>query len=245
MAETTPNLLLPYLMASQAQKHVTHNEALRLIDGLTQLAVESRDLAAPPDIPADGACWIVASGASGEWTGWDGDVAMRADGAWFRLKARLGWRAWAIDEGQLLVRTAAGWTALDGGGSGAGSDVDVAVGPNGGTTGMAVAEELLDGLAGASVASTIVIPARAILLGVSTRTVTAITGAASYDCGTAGESNKFGGSLGIDAGSTNLGVIGPTAFYSDTPVRLTANGGDFTGGSVRIGIHYLTIGVPA
>lgn len=242
MADTTPNLALPYLMASQAQKHVTHNEALRLLDGLTQLAVESRDLAAPPGAPAEGDCWIVAAGATGEWAGWDGDVAMWVDGAWFRLKARTGWRAWAIDEGQLLVRTAAGWTALGGGGPAA--TVDVAVGPNGGTTGMAVAEELLDGLAGASVASTIVIPSRTILLGVSTRTVTAITGAASYDCGIAGEPNKFGGSLGAAAGSTNLGVIGPSAFYSDTPVRLTANGGDFTGGAVRIGIHYLTVGVP-
>jgi len=30
----TPNLQLPYIAASQAQKHVTHNEALRMIDAL-------------------------------------------------------------------------------------------------------------------------------------------------------------------------------------------------------------------
>lgn len=29
MTETTPNLILPYIMPSQAQKHVTHNEAIR------------------------------------------------------------------------------------------------------------------------------------------------------------------------------------------------------------------------
>jgi hypothetical protein len=84
-----------------------------------------------------------------------------------------------------------------------------------------------------------VIPDRAIVLGVSTRTVTAITGAASYDCGIAGEPAKFGGSLGIAAGSTNSGVIGPQAFYAPTPVRLTANGGGFTGGAVRVAVHYL------
>ena len=173
MADETPNLLLPYLIASQAQKHVTHNEALRLLDGLTQLAVEDRDLAAPPGAPAEGACWIVGSGATGEWTGWDGDVAMWADGAWLRLPARIGWRAWVVDEGQLVVRGPAGWAALGGGGGGPAPDVDVAVGPAGGTTGLAVAEELLSGLAGASVDSSIVIPDRAIVLGVSTRTVTA------------------------------------------------------------------------
>ena len=88
------------------------------------------------------------------------------------------------------------------------------------------------------------IPNRAIVLGVSTRTVTAITGATSYDCGIAGEPTKFGGSLGVAEGSTNAGVIGPQAFYADTPIRLTANGGDFTGGAVRIAIHYATVGVP-
>ena len=120
----------------------------------------------------------------------------------------------------------------------------LAEGPAGSAIDMAVAEELLAGLAGASVDSTITIPDRAIVLGVSTRTVTSVTGAASYDCGIAGEPSKFGGSLGVAAGSTNSGVIGPTAFYSPTPIRLTANGGSFTGGAVRIAIHYLLPRVP-
>ena len=88
------------------------------------------------------------------------------------------------------------------------------------------------------------IPNRAIVFCVSTRTVTAITGAASYDCGLAGERSKFGGSLSIAAGSNNAGVIGPTAFYADTPVRLSANGGNFTGGAVRVAIHYILPRVP-
>ena len=85
---------------------------------------------------------------------------------------------------------------------------------------------------------------RAIVLGVSTRTVTAVTGASSYDCGIAGEPSKFGGSLGIAAGSTNSGIIGPQAFYAPTPIRLTAGGGSFTGGAVRVAIHYLLPRVP-
>ena len=35
----------------------------------------------------------------GEWAGWDGDVAMWADGAWLRLPARTGWRAWVDRRG--------------------------------------------------------------------------------------------------------------------------------------------------
>ena len=119
------------------------------------------------------------------------------------------------------------------------ASVRVAAGAAGSATDMVVAEELLSGLSGTSVTSTIAIPNRAIVLGVSTRTVTAITGATSYDCGISGQTSKFGGSLGVSAGSTNVGVIGPQAFYAATPIILTAQGGNFTGGAVRLSIHYL------
>ena len=33
MSDTTTHLGLPYLLAAQAQKHVTHNEALRIENG--------------------------------------------------------------------------------------------------------------------------------------------------------------------------------------------------------------------
>ena len=118
MSDNTTNLLLPYLMAAQAQKHVTHNEALRLLDGLVQLSVKSRVLTAPPASPADGDRYIVGSGATGSWAGWDLNVAFWTDGAWLRLPPREGWRAWVEDEAVLLVRNGAVWqpvipTALD------------------------------------------------------------------------------------------------------------------------------------
>jgi hypothetical protein len=103
MSDATTHLLLPWILAAQAQKHVTHNEALRLLDGLVQLAVLDRDLTAPPGSPADGDRYIVASGANGDWAGWDLNVALFTDGAWLRLPPRAGWRAWVEDEGLLLV----------------------------------------------------------------------------------------------------------------------------------------------
>ncbi|WP_420024189.1 DUF2793 domain-containing protein (plasmid) [Cereibacter azotoformans] len=109
MSDTTTNLLLPYILAAQAQKHVTHNEALRLLDGLVQLSVKDRDLTAPPVSPADGDRYIVGSGATGDWAGWDLNVALWTDGAWLRLPPRAGWRVWVEDEGLLLVYDGAGW----------------------------------------------------------------------------------------------------------------------------------------
>ena len=81
MTDITSHLALPYVMASQAQKHVTHNEALRLLDGLVQLSVLDRHLTAPPGSPADGDRYIVAAGATGDWAGWDLNIAYFVDGA--------------------------------------------------------------------------------------------------------------------------------------------------------------------
>ena len=61
-----------------------------LLDGLVQLAVLDRNLTAPPGEPADVTRYIVASGATGDWAGWDESVAYRVDGAWMRLLPRPG-----------------------------------------------------------------------------------------------------------------------------------------------------------
>lgn len=246
MPDTTAHLALPFIMAAQAQKHVTHNEALRLLDGIVQLSVLDRDLTDPPASPAEGARYIPATGASGAWAGWDGSIAYWIDGAWMRILPAPGWLAWVVDEAQAIVWTGTAWIPVANamGFIAQSASVAVARSANGGTTGVAVLEETLSGLSGATLNSTIVIPNRAILLGVSSRVVTAITGATSFSCGLAGEVDKFGGSLGIAAGSTNVGVIGPQAFYANTAIRLTANGANFSGGAVRIAIHYLTCSVP-
>ena len=242
----TPNLALPYLAAAQAQKHVTVNEALDHLDGLVQLSVISSTLTTPPASPVEGDRYIVAAGATGAWPGWDGSVAHFSGGAWLRLIPGTGWLAWDQGAGSVLVWTGSAWSGLD---VAMGlliraASVEVAKGATGSAVTIASVEELLSGFTGASVTSSIAIPDRAIVLGVSTRTVTAISGATSYDCGIAGTPSKFGGSLGIAAGSTNVGVIGPQAFYSATPIVLTANGGSFTGGAVRVAIQYLLPSAP-
>ncbi|WP_057461199.1 DUF2793 domain-containing protein, partial [Pseudovibrio sp. POLY-S9] len=219
MTETTSRLALPYIMAAQAQKHVTHNEALRLLDGLIQMSVINAVLTEPPSAPNDGDAYIVSSLATGEWNGWEQDVALFADGSWFRLPAIGGMRVWDAEAGTLLIYTAGSWKTLSDALSLLKSAplVHVARGRLGSTTGLGVLEETLANLTGATVETTITIPDRSICLGVSTRTVSAITGATSYDCGIDGEFSKFGGSLGIAAGSSNKGIIGPQGFYSETP----------------------------
>jgi hypothetical protein len=109
MSDTTTHLGLPYLLAAQAQKHVTHNEALRLLDAMVQLSVLDRTRTAPPASPADGNRHLVASGATGLWSGWDLNIAFWIDGAWIRLVPRVGWQVWVADEGVPLVWTGSAW----------------------------------------------------------------------------------------------------------------------------------------
>jgi hypothetical protein len=99
--------------------------------------------------------------------------------------------------------------------------------------------ETLVTLAGASTNASVQIPADCIVLAVGARVVTAITGAASYEVGVSGNLSQFGSSLNISAGSTNYGLIGPTAFYSATTLTITAAGGAFAGGQVRLSISYM------
>ena len=112
MSDITPHLLLPYILAAQAQKHVTHNEAMRLLDAVVQLSVLDRDLTAPPASPADGDRYIVASGATGLWAGWDLNVTTWVDGVWMRLVPRPGWLAWIADETVAAVWTGTIWKLI-------------------------------------------------------------------------------------------------------------------------------------
>lgn len=109
MSDISPHLLLPYILAAQAQKHVTHNEALRLLDAVVQLSVLDRDLTAPPASPVDGDRYIVASGGTGLWAGWDLNVTTWVDGVWMRLVPRPGWLAWIADEATVAVWTGTIW----------------------------------------------------------------------------------------------------------------------------------------
>ncbi|EAU41387.1 hypothetical protein FP2506_01430 [Fulvimarina pelagi HTCC2506] len=104
-------LSLPMIAPSQAQKHVTHNEALRMLDAIVHLGVLARDRANPPGAPAEGERHIIAEGASGEWQGRAGRVAAFQDGAWAYYQPRAGWIAYVAEENAALVYDGAGWTA--------------------------------------------------------------------------------------------------------------------------------------
>ena len=115
MADTSSSLSLPFILPSQAQKHVTHNEALRILDVVTQLSVVADDQTAPPASPADGTRYILDAGGMGAWAGHDGEIALYDNGAWRFFVPRTGWRAYVMNRDVLVVYDGTEWVDLDGG----------------------------------------------------------------------------------------------------------------------------------
>lgn len=105
----TPRLSLPYIAAGQAQKHVTHNDALLRLDGLVHLSVISRSQATPPESPTELSAYVIPSGGTGVFAGRADQLAIYEDGGWTFLAPRAGWQAWIEDEAEHHVWTGTQW----------------------------------------------------------------------------------------------------------------------------------------
>ena len=95
---TTPHLALPLLAAAQAQKHVTHNEAIAVLDALVQLSVRERDRTNPPAEPSEGDRYLVGAAATGSFAGHTGEVALYEAGTWRFFVPQAGWRTYVESE---------------------------------------------------------------------------------------------------------------------------------------------------
>lgn len=123
---TTPILGLDELEDSQSQPHVPVNAGTRALEQYAQLIVLDKDLSAPP-AAVDGDAYIVASGASGAWSGWAGSIAYYS-GGWLRLPPRVGLLAYVLDEAafyQYTGDTSSEWEAWVPGGSSEAQPYDI------------------------------------------------------------------------------------------------------------------------
>jgi hypothetical protein len=223
----TARLGLPYIVTSQAQKEVTHNQGLDRLDAfVTPVVVDIAD--SPPGSPSVGDLYIVGTSPTDDFTGHENELAQYQSGGWL-FYTPFKWMDAVVEAlDTRMAYDGSGWVPFG-----------LIMKDTGEYLRVGHQQEDVTVDSGSSKDTTIEIPSRSILLTVNVRVLTAVTGVSSFDVGIAGETGKFGGSIGIGQDSTNIGVIGPTAFYSDTPVRLSANGSDFTGGVIRTTMQYL------
>lgn len=108
--ETSVRLGLPLLQIGQAQKEISHNEALLLLDFAVQPVVEAVGVDAPPVAPEQGECWVVGAVPSGGWTGQAHAIAGWTSAGWRFLAARDGMTAWSRADGAIARFSGADWT---------------------------------------------------------------------------------------------------------------------------------------
>lgn len=108
----TSRLDLPLLLASQADKHVSYNEAMLALDVCVQLTVESRTSSTPPEEPAEGACYIPKPPATGAWSGFSNQLIAFQNGEWQPVPAKSGWLAWVLDEGVNIRYNGSSWNSV-------------------------------------------------------------------------------------------------------------------------------------
>ncbi|MEM6409441.1 MAG: DUF2793 domain-containing protein [Pseudomonadota bacterium] len=230
------NLKLPFLSPSQAQKHVTVNEALARIDAVVQLTAASRSISTPPAGPLEGESYLVATGGSDAWLGADGEFASFINGGWHFVSPLKGWRLWVEDEAASLVFDGTNWR----------SNV-LAQAPSGAAMRAEIIEfdHVLSG-GGGSEDTSVVIPAQTCVWGVTGRVLSEIAGGLSdWSLGVAGSDDRYGSGLGTGTGAWLRGLTGqPVTYYEDTPLRLTANGGAFASGTVRLCINLIRFDLP-
>jgi hypothetical protein len=105
----TIRLSLPLLQPGQAQKEMSHNEALARLDFAVQASVAAAGDDAPPGDPAEGACWIVGDTPSGGWAGQAGAIACWTASGWRFLAPFEGMRAWVADSQAFALFSDGGW----------------------------------------------------------------------------------------------------------------------------------------
>jgi hypothetical protein len=109
--DATARHSFPNIYVGQAQKEITHNEALARIDALLHPVVEA-ELALPPaGLPSnsDGLCWLIGSAPTGQWDGRTGQIARWSGGSWRYLSPVEGMTVWLVSGAKRLFYIAGTW----------------------------------------------------------------------------------------------------------------------------------------
>lgn len=104
---------LKSLAVGQSNAHLSVNENSETLDAFTQLAIEDRDLAAPPGSPTIGHVYIVAASPTGGWSTFAENDLVRyaSDSTWQKLTPVEGVTGWVKDEDLVVHFDGTNWFA--------------------------------------------------------------------------------------------------------------------------------------
>lgn len=91
------------------------------------------------------------------------------------------------------------------------------------------------------------VPANALILACTSRVIADLTGAATtWSIGVSGATTRYGTGLALTAGTTSdmsnhLVSVSPIYVATAVPIVFTSASGTWTGGKIRVTLHYLTV----
>lgn len=243
-SDVTPTLNLPFILPSQAQKHVTVNESLSLIDGLVQMSLKEINISQAPELPQNGDAYMISSDPIGDWASFAGRIALWSEGQWFYVKPQNGWTAWIEPLNGLHVFEDGEWAPLAIKERSSQSAPD----ENGRLTsklipGLSIISQLtacpLAATATQSQESGAYIPSHHLLIGVRAVVSAALSDGVQWSLGDGVTANKFATSMDAAVGVEALAFCDPPRVYwEDTPIRVTTNE-DNTRGALNITVYSL------
>lgn len=245
----TTRLKLPFIHSGQAQKEITHNEALNILDILTHPVVQAVKVESPPDNVQLGQLYIIGQNPQNEFINHASQIAQKLEQGWKFITAPK-WLEVTLDsngnkyrfDGNNWVESSALSSALPQQMQPSQSQVANNILINKDTGEYLKVEHLQEDvvLQGAYTNTRIQIPHHAIVIAVSVRVLQAISGTDSFSIGVEEDIAKYGGNLGAGQDTTNLGLTNhPLTYWQDTPIRLTATNGRFTAGKIKVTIQLL------
>ncbi len=222
----TERLGLPHILQAQAQKEVTHNQALTKLDVFVMPIVETITNI-PPTNATGGNIYIVGTSPEGIFSDHANDLAQYSGGSW-TFYTPITWMDVTLKETQSrMIYNGNSW---------------VSYGLITKDTGEYLRVEHWQEdvqLLGKTVATSQVLPDRSSVMAVNIRVLEAVTGVPSFAIGVKDDPSRYGDKIGIAKDTTNIGMsYHPVTYYSNTPVMLTPNEMEFTGGVVRVTAQY-------
>jgi hypothetical protein len=233
----TNRLGLPLLMPAQAQKHVTVNEAFARLDAAVQIHFSRSTSLSPPSAAIDGECFLVPADAIDEWKDAAGKIAVRSNGGWIFLTPCSGWTGWDVETARRLFFDGNAWRPEP-----------QAMSTGGAATISEIIEFDHDVAPGTFNRTSVTIPAFSQVVAVTGRVKSAMegNGLTGWRLGVEGSEDRYGSGIGLALNSYVVGLSGfPVTYYGETPLDISAEGGDFLRGAIRICVHLLTVRVPA
>ena len=104
----TNNLKIDLVAQSQAQKEVTINEAIAVLEALQNRGAKDKDLATPPVSPVEGDVYIIASSPTGAWSG-KANYITYYNQNWKFINPNEGLSIWVSDEDKIYAYNGSAW----------------------------------------------------------------------------------------------------------------------------------------